>query len=172
MFSVDAYIYILLTYVDIWPIVLKRQSIRRRVYMWCVMWWCALQFVIHYSDVIMGADEFQITGVSIVYLTICSGAGQRNTKAPRHWPLWGEFTGDRWIPRTMGQLRGKCFYLMTSSSHREAAVYIPQTDWYIFYQSSRNNSNDSSASSQCHQQPSKVYCKWIAQGSFLLGSND
>ena len=23
-----------------------------------------------------------------------------NTKAPRHWPLCGEFTGDRWIPRT------------------------------------------------------------------------
>ena len=25
---------------------------------------------------------------------------KENTKAPRHWPLWGEFTGDRWIPRT------------------------------------------------------------------------
>ena len=24
-------------------------------------------------------------------------------KAPRHWPLCGEFTGDRWIPRTKGQ---------------------------------------------------------------------
>ena len=36
-------------------------------------------------------------------------------KAPRHWPLWGEFTGDRWIPRTKDQLRGKCFNLMTSS---------------------------------------------------------
>ena len=21
-----------------------------------------------------------------------------NTKAPRHWRFWGEFTGDRWIP--------------------------------------------------------------------------
>ena len=38
-----------------------------------------------------------------------------NIKAPRHWPLCGEFTGDRWIPRTNGQLRGKCFHLMTSS---------------------------------------------------------
>ena len=36
-------------------------------------------------------------------------------KAPRHWPLCGEFTGDRWIPRTNDQLRGKCFHLMTSS---------------------------------------------------------
>ena len=35
------------------------------------------------------------------------GADQRNIKAPRHWPLWGEFTGDRWIPRTAGSYRGK-----------------------------------------------------------------
>ena len=35
-------------------------------------------------------------------------------KAPRNWPF-GEFTGDRWIPRTNGQQRGKCFHLMTSS---------------------------------------------------------
>ena len=26
-----------------------------------------------------------------------------NTKAPSHWLLCGEFTGDRWIPRTNGQ---------------------------------------------------------------------
>ena len=32
---------------------------------------------------------------------------KENTKAPRHWPLWGEFTGDRCIPRIKGQLRGK-----------------------------------------------------------------
>ena len=40
---------------------------------------------------------------------------KKNIKAPRHWPLCGEFSGDRWIPRTNGQLRGKCFHLMTSS---------------------------------------------------------
>ena len=40
---------------------------------------------------------------------------KENIKAPRHWPLCGEFTGDRWILRTKGQLRGKCFHLMTSS---------------------------------------------------------
>ena len=40
---------------------------------------------------------------------------KENIKAPRHWPLGGEFTGDRWIPRTNGQWRGKCFHLMTSS---------------------------------------------------------
>ena len=36
-------------------------------------------------------------------------------KVPRHWPLCGEFTGDRRIPRTKGQWRGKCFHLMTST---------------------------------------------------------
>ena len=28
---------------------------------------------------------------------------KENIKAPRHWPLWGEFTGNRWIPHTKGQ---------------------------------------------------------------------
>ena len=28
---------------------------------------------------------------------------KENIKARRHWPLCGEFTGDRWIPRTKGQ---------------------------------------------------------------------
>ena len=40
---------------------------------------------------------------------------KENTKAPRHWPSCGEFTVDRWIPRTYGQQRGKCFHLMMSS---------------------------------------------------------
>ena len=43
------------------------------------------------------------------------GADQKTIKAPRHWALWGEFTGDRWIPRTKDQERGTCFHLMTSS---------------------------------------------------------
>ena len=41
----------------------------------------------------------QITTVSIVQAQI-----KENSKALRHWPLWGEFTGDRWIPPTKGQL--------------------------------------------------------------------
>ena len=40
---------------------------------------------------------------------------RENIKVPRHWPLWGEFTDDRWIPRTKGQLRGECFHSMMSS---------------------------------------------------------
>ena len=44
-----------------------------------------------------------ITSVSIVFSAVGSGADQSNIKAPRHWPLCGEFTGDRWIPRTKGK---------------------------------------------------------------------
>ena len=44
---------------------------------------------------------------------------KENTKAPHHWPLWGESTGYRWIPRTKGQLPGKMFpfddVIMTST---------------------------------------------------------
>ena len=54
--------------------------------------------VTHYSDVIMSAMASQITSVSIFYSTVCSDADQRKHKAPRHWPLWGEFIGDdRWF---------------------------------------------------------------------------
>ena len=38
-----------------------------------------------------------------------------NIKPPRHWPLWGESTGDRWIPPTKSQWRGGFFHLVTSS---------------------------------------------------------
>ena len=54
---------------------------------------CTLE---HYSDVIMGAMASQITGLTIVYLTVHSDADQRKKiKAPRYWPLWGEFAGVR-----------------------------------------------------------------------------
>ena len=39
---------------------------------------------------------------------------KENIKAPCHWPLSGESTGDRWIPLTKGQWRGKCFHVKTS----------------------------------------------------------
>ena len=49
---------------------------------------------LHYSNVMMGVMAAQITAVSIVCLTVCSGAYQRkHQSAPR--PLWGLSTGDR-----------------------------------------------------------------------------
>ena len=47
----------------------------------------------------MGAS--QITSLAIVYFI--QAEIKENNKAPRHWLLYGEFTGDRWIPRTIGQ---------------------------------------------------------------------
>ena len=51
---------------------------------------------------------------------------KENIKIPRHWPLCREFTSDQWIPRTNGQLRGKCFHLMTSSWIMLYAVLFSQ----------------------------------------------
>ena len=64
---------------------------------------------------IMGLISSQITSLTIVYSTVSSDADKKNIKAPCHWALCGEFTGDRRIPRTNGQWRGKYFNLMTSS---------------------------------------------------------
>ena len=58
---------------------------------------------LHYDDVTMSGMASQITSLTIVHSTVYPGADQRNIKAPRHWPLCGEFTGPRWIPRTNGQ---------------------------------------------------------------------
>ena len=51
----------------------------------------------------MGAMAYQITSLTIVYKPFIQAQVKENTKAPRHWPLCGEFPGDRWIPRTNGQ---------------------------------------------------------------------
>ena len=81
----------------------------------------------HYDDVIMSTTASQITNLTIIYSTVYSGADQRNIKAPSHWPLWGELTGDRWIPRTKGQQRGNSFHLMTSwwNSPKKVSTFIP-----------------------------------------------
>ena len=60
-----------------------------------------LEHYLHYCDVIMSPTAFQITRFTIAYSIVYSGTDQRNIKAPRHWPLCGEFTGDRWIPSQM-----------------------------------------------------------------------
>ena len=43
------------------------------------------------------------TSLKIVYSTVFLAQIKENVKAPRHWPLCGEFTGDRWIPHTKAQ---------------------------------------------------------------------
>ena len=48
----------------------------------------------------MSAMAPQITGLMVLFSTVYSEADQRKyLKVPRHWPLWGEFTGDRCMNR-------------------------------------------------------------------------
>ena len=65
--------------------------------------WYSLQ-VFHYSDIIMSMMASQITGIPSVCSTVCSGANQRKYQSSASLVLWGEFTDDRWIPLTKGQL--------------------------------------------------------------------
>ena len=60
------------------------------------------QTLCEHRDVIMGTMASQITSLTTVYSSVYSQI-KEDIKAPRHWPLCGEFTGDRWIPRTKGQ---------------------------------------------------------------------
>ena len=72
---------------------------------------------IHYVDFIMTTMASQITSLTIVYSTIYSDADQRKHQSSASLAfVWG-IHRDRWIPRTKGQLRGKCFHLMTSSCY-------------------------------------------------------
>ena len=79
---------------------------------------------LHYTDVIMTTMASQITSLTIVYSTVYSDADQRKHQSSASLAfVWG-IHRDRWIPRTKGQLRGKCFHLMTSSWHRRAQLVI------------------------------------------------
>ena len=70
--------------------------------------------VSHYNDVTIGAIASQITSFTIVYSIVYTGAEQRKHQSSASLAFVWEFTGGRWIPSTNGQLRGKCFHLMTS----------------------------------------------------------
>ena len=57
----------------------------------------------------------QITSLAVVYSNVYSDADQRKHQSSASLAfVWG-IHRDRWIPRTKGQSRGKCFHLMTSS---------------------------------------------------------
>ena len=75
----------------------------------------------YYTDVIMGTTASEITSLTVVYSTVYSDADQRKHQSPTSLAfVWGTHRG-RCIPHTTGQLRGKCFHLMMSSS---CSLYI------------------------------------------------
>ena len=68
----------------------------------------------------------QITSLTIIYSTIYSDANQRKHQSSASLAFVCGIHRDRWIPRTKGQLRGKCFHLMTSS-------WFPWRQWVNFH---------------------------------------
>ena len=94
--------------------------------------WSAAKLKIHYDDVIMTTTASQITSLTVVYSTVYSNADQRKYQSSASLAfVWG-IHRDRWIPRTKGQLRGKCFHLMTSSidtSHRSLRWALGHLLW-------------------------------------------
>ena len=74
-----------------------------------------LLYIIDYSDVIMSRWRLKSPALRLFTQPFIQVQIKENIKAPRHWPLCGEFTGDRWIPRPNGQWHGKFFHLMTLS---------------------------------------------------------
>ena len=69
----------------------------------------------HNNDVIMTKMASQVTSLTVVYSNLYSHADQSKHQSSASLAfVWGIHRG-RWIPRTKGQLRGKCFHLMTSS---------------------------------------------------------
>ena len=66
----------------------------------------------HYDDIIMGTIASQITSLTIVYSIVYSGTDQRKHQSSASLAF---VLGIHRGPRTKGQLRGKCFHLITSS---------------------------------------------------------
>ena len=105
----------------------------------------------HYDDVIMSAMASQITSLTIVYSTVYSGADQRKHQSSALLALCVEFTGDRWIPRTKGQWRGKCFHLMTSSCCTKPSICGASVQYLLFV--SNGDACSTPASSVSNHQP-------------------
>ena len=84
---------------------------------------CVVSFV-HYTDVIMTTMASQITSLTVVYSTFYPDADQRKHQSSASLAfVWG-IHRDRWIPRAKGQLRGKCFHLMTSTWNITTDAYL------------------------------------------------
>ena len=78
----------------------------------------------------MSTMAFQITSLMVVYSTVYSDPYQRKHQRSASLAfVWGVHR-DRWIPRTKGQLRRKCFHLMTSSCMH--VVVSPVITWGLF----------------------------------------
>ena len=104
--------------------------------------WLHFHVFDHYIDIIMTTAASQITSLTVVFSTVYSDADQRKHQSSVSLAfVWG-IHRDRWIPRTKGQLRGKCFHLMTSSCDCQPAVCTQvllsrnsSCSWYLWINS-------------------------------------
>ena len=71
----------------------------------------------------MGTIVSQITSLTVVYSIVYSDVDQRKHQSSSSLAFVGGIHRNRLIPRTKGQLRGKCFHLMTSSYLFESLLY-------------------------------------------------
>ena len=70
-----------------------------------------LHAILHYIDVIMTTVASQITSLTVVYSIVYSEPDQRKHQSSASLAIVRGIHRDRWIPRTKGQLRGKCFQI-------------------------------------------------------------
>ena len=82
----------------------------------------------------------QVVLWTIAHSTVCSGADQRRHQSSASQTFVRGIHRSRWIPRTNGQLRGKCFHLMTSSM-----VIACQTSPRLIFFKGQPQRNESSA---------------------------
>ena len=71
----------------------------------------------------MGTIASQITSLTVVYSIVYSDADKRKHQSSSSLAFVGGIHRNRLIPRTKGQLRGKCFHLMTLSYLYESLLY-------------------------------------------------
>ena len=100
---------------------------------------------------------------------------KENIKAPRNWPLWGEFAGDRWIPLTKGQQRGKYFHMMTSSwMFCIWFIFIRNLfslwQWYIFFGVFCWHLSENHLTHECQTKPTYAFisCFWALSTNTML----
>ena len=123
---------------------------------WMGIIWC------HYINVIMTTIESKITSLTVVYSTAYSDADQRKHQSSASLAFVWWIHRDRWIPRTKGQLRGKCFHLMTSSCHLLGSwAYL---GWQFVIMMVRSHCSISTFLQNIHIDPSHIHCPKPGKG--------
>ena len=81
----------------------------------------------HYIDVIMTTMASHITSLTVVYLTVYSDTDQRKHQSSASLAIvWGPVNSPH-----KGQLRGKCFHLMTSLWPASSIRGIIDGSWHV-----------------------------------------